>query len=264
MRTLRTLAAAAALVPSAIAATSAVPETTYEDLVAGRDIYESIYGGYNTFEFDEWRLHLGLAPGLDRVRLRGDFNAAPYPGPRLVESDRVRNDPALPPRLGISWVLGDFVLPDRGWFYTVGLEYTQRDFVILYDNGADSPQLRSDAVALRMGYGFAWYLATHLRYELEAYAAPSLVWSEVDTPDPSTLAPVKPTGTGFGIDGGIRQALVVHPQGGQSWHLGLALDYEVGYARTTFDTSGPGGVIALTSEYMYNGFGYSAFFGHRF
>lgn len=257
----------------ALAAGDAVPETdidvtrsySYDEIAEGRDIHEGIYGSHGDGEFDEWRIHLGVSPGLDRVQIKSNINGNPYPGPAFVETDRVVNDPALPPQIGLVWVLGDYERRDGGWFYTLGLEYTRRDYQILYGIGADSVPLRLNAVAAHLGMGHAWYLHPRLRVEVEPFAAVGMMWNELDLIDLSIPAPEKVWNGGPLIEGGIRSAVVWHPARTQSWHLGAALDWRTGYAQTIYNAEDATlGNIRGEVRLWWYGFGGSLFYGQKF
>jgi len=274
MPTCRQLCAVATLISCACAlgaADSVTSEYSFEELSNGRDIHEGIYGSNGDGEFDEWRLHLGYAPALDRIQLKGKVNGDPYPGPPAVETDKVISDPAVSPQIGLVWVLGDYARGDQGWFYTLGLEYTHREYQILYGLGTLSNELKLNAVSARMGMGYAWYLNPHLRYEIEPFLAVGVMWNELDLLDLSAKSPTIRSSSGPLIEGGLRNALIWHPASTQAWHLGVALDYRSGYAQATFhdkQTSTSNGATddTLDSEVRmwWYGFGASLFYGRKF
>ncbi len=237
---------------------------SYEEVAAGRDIDEGIYGSHGSGEFDEWRLHLGLSPGIDRVQLKTTINGNAYPGPASVETDRVISDPALPPQIGLVWVLGDYERGDEGWFSTLGLEFTRREYKILYGLGAESVPLNLNALTVHFGMGYAWYLGSRLRYELEPFVSAGMMWSELDLIDLSIPAPEIRLSGGPQFEAGVRNALIWHPARTQAWHLGASLDYRTGYAQTIFHDSGTAGDIRSEVRFWWYGFGGSLFFGQKF
>ncbi len=237
---------------------------SYEDIAAGRDIHEGIYGSHGSGEFDEWRLHLGIAPGIDRIQLRTSINGDPYPGPGVVETDRVINDPALAPQIGVEWVLGDYERGDQGWFSTFGLEYTRRDYKILYGLGASSIPLRLNALTAQFGMGYGWYLSNQFRYELEPFVSGGMMWTDLDLIDLSIPAPVVKVSGGPVVEGCLRNALIWHPGNTQGWHLGAALDYRVGYAQTIYNDTGAAGDVRSEVRFWWYGFGTSVFYGAKF
>lgn len=239
-------------------------EYTYEEQAAGKDIHEAIYGSHGDGEFDEWRLHLGAAPGLDRIQLKTLLNGQPYPGPGYPETDRVINEPFLAPQIGLTWVLGDYERADQGWFYTLGLEYTRRDYTILYGLGADSAELRLNAVTAGVGMGYAWYLNPHWRFEINPFATMGAMWNELDLIDTQLNVPNIRRSRGVVVEVGVRNSLIWHPAKTQEWHLGGAVDYRSGYAQTIFHDENPGGKIDSEVRLWWYGFGYSIFYGQKF
>lgn len=237
---------------------------SYEEVAAGKDIHEGIYGSHGAGEFDEWRLHLGVSPGIDRIQLKTTINGNAYPGPASVETDRVISDPALSPQIGLVWVLGDYERGDEGWFSTLGFEFTRREYKILYGLGAESVPLNLNAVTVHFGMGYGWYLGSRLRYEFEPFVNAGMMWTELDLIDMSIPAPEIRVSGGPQIEAGIRNALIWHPARTQEWHLGAALDYRTGYAQTIFETSGTAGDIRSEVRFWWYGFGGSLFYGHKF
>ncbi len=236
---------------------------SYDDLSKGNDINEGVYGSHGGGEFDEWRLTLGLAPGIDRIRIKTEVDGAAYPGPAAVENDRVYNDPALAPQIGLLWVLGDFQGPDHGWFYTLGLEYTRRDYTIIYELGAESQELTLQALTAQVGMGYAWYMGPSWRYEFEPFVSVGLMWNEMDLIDLASQQPTTETAPGPVFEGGIRNALIWHP-GSQEWHIGVAVDYRVGYATSSYVANTLNGNVESKVELNWHGFGSALFYGHKF
>ncbi len=237
---------------------------TYEEVAAGRDIHEGIYGSQGAGEFDEWRVHLGVAPGIDRIQIKSTINGDPYPGPGAIESDKVVNSPALPPQIGVVWVLGDYQRGDEGWFSTLGFEFTRREYKILYGIGAASVPLNLNAITAHFGMGYGWYLNSRFRYEFEPFVNAGLMWNELDLLDMSIPAPEVRISAGPIIEGGLRNVLVWHPARTQAWHLGATVDYRTGYAQSIFHDSGAAGDINSEVRLWWYGFGYSVFYGHKF
>ena len=251
---------------SVAAAADVTDEYSYEDIAAGRDIHEGVYAKLSGGEFDEFRLQLGVAPGIDRVQVSSSINGAAYPGPALKETDRAYNDPALPTQIALTWILGDFDEPDQGWYYSLGLEFTQRQYLVLYGVGSESSELDLNALALHIGMGYAWYLDPRWRVEIEPFVAAGLMWTELDLFDVSETTPLPANKRSDGplIEAGLRTALVWHPQATQEWHIGAALDYRAGYAQTHYKNSGPGGDVESEYRLWWYGFGASLFYGQRF
>jgi hypothetical protein len=261
VRAVATLIACAAVLG---AADDMISTYTFEEVADGRDIHEGIYGGHGDGEFDEWRLHLGVAPGLDRIQLKSTINGSAYPGPPSVETDKVINNPALSPQIGLEWVLGDYDRGDQGWFYSMGVEYTRREYKVLYALGTASVPLKLNAVAVQFGMGYAYYLTSSLRYEFEPFATVGLMWNELDLIDLSIPAPTTRMSAGPLVEAGLRNALIWHPGGTQSWHLGAALDYRTGYAQTIYNESGAAGDVRSEVRLWWYGFGGSLFYGQKF
>jgi len=266
---IRTVRVAASLL--AIAAGLAAGEAddvtlsySYEDTAAGRDINEGVYGSHGAGEFDEWRLHLGLAPGFDRIQVASSLNGDPYFGNSLVETDRVLNDPALPPQIGLVWVLGDYEGSQEGWFATLGLEYTKRDYQIIYEIKVLSQELSLQSFTAHLGMGYAWYLGSRFRYEIEPFVNAGIMFTDLDVVDLASSTQSMESNSGPVIEGGLRNALIWHPAATQSWHLGFALDYRVGYAQTIYQQTD--GTDEWRSEIRFHwyGFGGSLFYGHKF
>jgi hypothetical protein len=264
----RQVAAVATVIACTAAALSAADDITltytYEETAEGRDIHEGIYGSHGAGEFDEWRLRLGLAPGMDRVQIKTDINGQPYPGPGDVETDKVINDPALPPRIALDWILGDYERGDSGWFASLGIEYTRREYQILYGIGAASPPLNLHALNLRVGMGYAWYLTNRFRYEFEPYLSGGLMWTELDLIDLSVPAPAIEVSGGPVFETGVRNSLIWHPAKTQAWHLGASVDYVYGYAQTIYESTGSAGDIRSEVRFWWYGLGYSLFYGAKF
>ncbi len=235
---------------------------TYEETAAGRDIHEGIYGSHGAGEFDEWRLHLGLAPAIDRVQLKTNINGNPYPGPGAVETDLVVS--ALSPQIGLVWVLGDYEGGDHGWFSTLGFEFTRREYKILYGLGVASVPLDLNSLTAHFGMGYAWYLGSRLRYEFEPFVNAGMMWTDLDLIDLSTSTPDIQLSGGPQIEAGIRNALIWHPARTQAWHLGAALDYRTAYAQTMYDGSGEAGDIRSEVRFWWYGFSASLFYGAKF
>ena len=237
---------------------------SYEEVADGRDIHEGIYGSHGAGEFDEWRLHLGLAPAIDLVQLKSTVNGQAYPGPGFVETDLVVSDPAMASQLGLIWVLGDYESGDEGWFSTLGVEFTQRNYRILYGIGSASVPLSLNSMAVHFGMGYGRYLGSRLRYEFEPFVNAGLMWTELDLIDLTIPAPELRVSGGPQIEAGLRNALIWHPAATQTWHLGAALDYRIGYAQTIFHDSSTSGDIRSEARFWWNGFGGSLFYGHKF
>jgi hypothetical protein len=250
-----------------LAAVDEVPlehKYSYDDLAAGRDIHEGVYGGTTSGEFDEWRLNLGLAPGVDVIQVKNKLNGVPSPGPSFVESDKVINSPALATNAQIQWVLGDFDRADRGWFYTIGLDYVLRSYTIRYANQTNSPQLDLHAIGLHLGIGHAWYLSPSLRYELEPFVGGGAFITELDAVSTQTGNAKVSTTLGSVAEAGVRQSIVWHPGDTQTWHVGASFDYRTGYAQTTFHDKGPIGNYDTEVRLWWWGIGTSIFYGCRF
>lgn len=263
-RQVRVVATLIACVTALAAMDDVTSEYTFEEVAQGRDIHEGIYGNTGDGEFDEWRLHLGTAQNLDRIQLKSKLNGDPYPGDPSTETDRVVSNPTFSPQIGLIWVLGDYERGDQGWFYTLGLEYTYREYQILYALGTNSVPLKLHTVAAQLGMGYAWYLTSRLRYEFEPFLTLGVMWSELDLLDLSIPAPEKRSSAGPVIECGIRNALIWHPAATQAWHLGAAVDYRSGYAQTTFADTGEFGTINSEVRMWWYGFGASVFYGAKF
>jgi len=237
---------------------------SYDELAAGRDIHDDIYSKHGGGEFDEWRIHLGYAPAIDRAQLKSTVKGQAYPGNGYAETDKVVSSPALSPQIGLEWVLGDYEGGDYGWFATLGLEYTRRNYRILYGLGTASVPLRMDVVTAKIGMGYGWYLNDSLRYEFEPFVDAGMMWTELDLIDLSLPAPTVRVSGGPTIEGGLRNALIWHPGRTQSWHLGVTLDYRAGYAQTIFHTSGPDGDVDSEVRFWWYGFCSSVLVGAKF
>lgn len=237
---------------------------SYEDVADGRDIKEGIYGSQGAGEFDEWRLHLGVAPGLDRVEVKTSLNGQTYFGESKIEVDRILNDPPLPPQIGLMWVLGDFEGGDHGWFSTLGLEYTHRQYQIIYEIKVLSPPLNMDSLTVHFGMGYAWYLSSRVRYEFEPFINGGMMWTQMDLVDLASLAPTIKVNGGPVIEGGLRNALIWHPGNSQGWHFGASLDYRAGYAQTIYDETNGTDNIRSEIRMKWAGFGGSVFYGAKF
>lgn len=258
----------ASLLACAVGIAAEVDDVTmtysYEETAAGRDIHEGIYGSHGNGEFDEWRLHLGVAPGMDRIQLKTSINGNAYPGPAAVETDRLVNDPPMPPQIGLMWVLGDYDSADEGWFNTLGGEFTRRNYKIIYDIGAASVPLNLSALTLHFGMGYAWYLGGRVRYELEPFVNAGMMWTDLDLVDMTIPAPEVKVSGGPVIEGGLRNALIWHPGSSQSWHLGGALDYRTGYAQTIYNSEDAAGAVRSEVRFYWYGICGSIFYGHKF
>lgn len=263
----RPVRAAVMLIACAVAAGAAediTSEYTYEEVAGGRDIHEGIYGSTGDGEFDEWRLHLGTAPNLDRVQIKNKLNGAAYPGDPYVETDKVVSEPSYSPQIGLQWVLGDYDRADEGWFYTLGLEYTYRQYRILYALGTNSSELPFHSLSARVGMGYGWYLTPRFRFEFEPFVALGIMWNELDLIDLAVPRPENRSSNGPIIEGGVRTSLIWHPAATQAWHLGAALDYRSGYAQTTFADSGDFGTVTGEMRLWWYGFGGAVFYGAKF
>ena len=263
-RQVRVVASLLACIVGLVAVDDVTMTYSYEEVSAGRDINENIYGSHGSGEFDEWRIRLGFAPGLDLVQLKSSVNGAAYPGPGQVETDQVVNSPAMAPQIGMEWVLGDYEGGDEGWFTTLGLEYTQREYTILYGLGAASVPLKLNSVTISFGMGYGWYLNSRVRYEIEPFINAGMMWTELDLIDLSVPAPEIQVSGGPVIEGGLRNALIWHPARTQAWHLGAALDYRTGYAQTVYHSSGTAGDVDSEVRLWWHGFCYSVFYGAKF
>lgn len=263
----RRLVSAAVTLFAAASACGAADITSgysFEEVADGRDIHEGIYGSASDGEFDEWRLHLGTAPNLDRIQLKSKLNGAPYPGDPAIETDKVVSEPTFSPQIGLQWVLGDYERADQGWFYTLGLEYTFRQYRILYALGTNSSELTLHTLAARLGMGYGWYLSERFRFEFEPFVSAGVMWNELDLLDLSVPQPENRSSTGPVIEGGARASLLWHPAATQTWHLGAAVDYRSGYAQTTFHDSGDAGTLDSEVRLWWYGIGASVFYGTRF
>ena len=263
-RPVHVVASLLACVAGLVAADDVTQTYSYEEIAAGRDIHEGIYGSHGSGEFDEWRLHLGVAPGLDRIQLKTTINGDPYPGPGIPETDRVVNKPAMPPQIGLVWVLGDYERGDEGWFSTFGVEYTRREYKILYGLGTATVPLNLDSLTVNIGMGYAWYLGSRLRYEFQPFVNAGIMWTELDLINLTDRVPELRISSGPVIEGGLRNALIWHPARTQAWHIGGALDYRTGYAQTIFRNSGPEGDIRSEARFYWYGFCASLFYGAKF
>ena len=241
---------------------------TWEELQAGRDIKEGIYNRLSGGEFDEWRLHLGVHPGLDRIQLKNQVAGIAYPGPAYVETDRVVNDPALPMVASFAWILGDFDAEDQGWFYGMGLDYVNRNYRVLYGVGTASADLAVHSLGLGLQMGYAWYLNPRVRFEAAPTLGFGLMWNQIDSVDLQTGFQKNQLGAGGYLEGGGRAALVWHPARTQAWHLGFEVTYTAGYGQTSFHTkdNSTGIETSIDSEVRlwWAGFGGALFYGHRF
>lgn len=264
----RTVCAASLLILAAGLAAGEADDVTlsysFEDVAAGRDINEGIYGSHGAGEFDEWRLHLGLAPGFDRIQLKTTVNGAAYLGDEAVEKDKVLNDPPLPPQIGLVWVLGDYEAGDQGWFTTFGLEYTRRSYQIIYQIQVLSNELDLQSLTVHLGMGYGWYITSRFRYEIQPFINAGLLWTDLDLVDMDSMTPSIESDSGPLIEGGLRNSLIWHPGNSQAWHLGLSLDYRTGYAQTIFQDEGAGGTVRSEVRFWWYGFGGSLFYGHKF
>lgn len=263
-RQVRVVVTLIACVTAMAAADDVTSEYTFEDVARGRDIHEGIYGSAGDGEFDEWRLHLGTAPNLDRIQLKGKLNGDPYPGDPYVETDRMVSDPAFSPQIGLTWVLGDYERGDQGWFYTLGIEYTYREYQILYALGTNSVPLKLHTFAAQLGMGYGWYLNPRFRVEIEPLLTAGIMWNELDLLDMNVPAPSVRSSTGPMIEGGLRGSLIWHPAATQAWHLGTSVDYRSGYAQTTFHDTGTFGTLDSEVRLWWYGFGASVFYGAKF
>ncbi|MEK7413226.1 MAG: hypothetical protein AAB263_07905 [Planctomycetota bacterium] len=239
-------------------------DMSYEDWLAGRDIKEQIYGSAQSGEFDEWRFHIGWVPGIDRVQVKSTVGGTAYPGPVNVETDRTLNNPVFGTTLEAEWILGDFDHERDGWFYSLGFEYYERRYKILYAVGANSPDLTMIATGVGVGMGYAWYLTPHWRYEIQPKLTLGLVWNQIDLLDLELANQSNKTGTGPYIELGLRQALIWHPANTQRWHLGASLDYRAGYAQTSYRTQTVLGDTNSEVRLWWAGFGATLFYGQRF
>lgn len=241
---------------------------TWEELRAGRDIQEGIYNRLTGGEFDEWRLRLGVHPGLDRIQIKNNISGIGYPGPAFVETDKIVNDPALPMDVNLGWILGDFDAEDQGWFYGLGLGYVSRNYRILYGIGTASTDLALQSIGVDIQMGYAWYLNPRLRVELAATLGYGLMWNQIDLVELPSGFQKNQLGSGGYLEGGGRAALVWHPARTQAWHLGLEVNYLTGYGQVAFHTEdSTGGIITnVDSEarLWWVGFGVGVFYGHRF
>ncbi len=263
-RQARVVASLLACIAGLVAVDDVTMTYSYDEVAAGRDIKEGIYASHGSGEFDEWRLRFGLAPGIDRVRLKSTVNGLPHPGPSAVENDGVVNSPAMAPLIGVAWVLGDYDRGDEGWFATLGVEYTRRRYTIRYGLGVASVPLKLSAATISVGMGYGCYLSSRLRYEVEPFINAGMMWSELDLVDLSIPAPEVRVSGGPVIEGGLRNALIWHPARTQAWHLGAALDYRYGYAQTAYRDSGTYGDINSEAQFWWYGFSYSVFYGMKF
>ena len=237
---------------------------SYEDMLAGKDISEGVHSGLQSGEFDEWRFHVGWVPGIDRVQVKSTVGGFAYPGPVSVETDKTLNKPVFGTALEAEWIIGDFDNEREGWFYSLGLEYYERRYKILYGIGANSPDLTMTASGVSAGMGYAWYLTPHWRYEIEPKMTLGLVWNQIDLLDLSVFNQSNKLGTGPYIELGLRQALVWHPANTQQWHIGASLDYRAGYAQTSYRTQTAAGDTNSEVRLWWAGFGASLFYGRRF
>ncbi|MDW8373276.1 MAG: hypothetical protein RMM29_06475 [Planctomycetota bacterium] len=245
---------------------------TAEELAAGKDISEHIYGSHGAGEFDEWRVHLGFAPGIDRIEVKAEVNGRPYPGPARIESDDVINEPAMPPRLGVEWLLGDFDDPRQGWFVTLGLEFTMREYLLVYGIGATTRPLDLYAATASVGMGYAWYWGPTWRWELQGFLNGGMMWTQLEVVDLTSRRPQLAIDNGPQVEAGSRFAAVWHPSYTQAWHVGALVDYRVGYAQTIYHNDveiveqGVPETRTMRGEFRFrwHGFGYGIFFGHRF
>lgn len=252
----------------AAAENDASRDYTWEELQAGRDIKEGIYNRLSGGEFDEWRLRIGLHPGLDRIQIKNKIAGIAYPGPAYVETDRVVNDPGLPMDARLSWILGDFDAEDQGWFYGLGLDYVGRNYRVLYGVGTGSTDLALYTAGVNLQMGYAWYLGSRVRLELAPTMGFGLMWNQIDAVNLQTGYQENRLGAGGYFELGGRAALVWHPARTQAWHLGLELDYTGGYGQTSFNTkdNSTGTELAIDSEVRlwWVGFGAGLFYGRRF
>ena len=237
---------------------------TYEDIAAGKDIHEGVYHGLSGGEFDEWRIRLGTLPALDRVQVKSTVAGAAYPGPVSVETDKTISKPPFAVDIQIEWILGDFDKTKEGWFYSLGFEYYERDYKILYAVGASSPALHLFSTGVSVGMGYARYVTPHLRYEIEPMMTAGLVWNQIDLIDLAQANQDNKLGTGPYIEGCLRQSLVWHPGKTQGWHVGVSLDYRGGYAQTSYRTQTSLGDLNSEVRLWWVGFGGSIFYGRRF
>ena len=246
------------------AADDVTMEYTYDELAAGQDIHEGLYGSQGSGEFDEWRIHLGVSPSIDRVQVKSNSNGQAYPGPKFVETDKVINDPIMPRQIGLTWVMGDYASANEGWFVTLGLEYTWRTYSILYANGTDSSNLKVNSLAMHFGLGYAWYINPNLRYEIEPFVSPGMLWTTLEVRDPASEDVGLEAQGGAMFEAGLRNALIWHPAHTQAWHLGLSIDYRTGYGQVIYNDNTIAGPVHNEARFFWYGLCGALFYGHKF